>query len=272
MSHSGGELSGGCERREALPAFIVDIDGYEGPVDVLLDLARDQKVDLKHISIVQLADQYLAFIAKARRDNLEMAAEYLVMAAWLAYLKSRLLLPEPPRPDEPSGEQMAAALAYQLRRLEAMRDAGDRLMSGPRLHHDVFPRGEVERFPEVAVVHVVKPTLHDLLKAYATQVVRFQPRALRIEASDLWSVDRALKHLRQMLDRLSGWTPLSRLLPDKTAEGLRQGSTAARSALAATFAASLELTREGRVRLRQGKMFGPLYLGSSARHDGKEKG
>lgn len=122
-------------------AFVVDIDGYEGPIDVLLTLAREQKVDLKQVSIVQLADQYLAFVAEVRRANLELAAEYLVMAAWLAYLKSRLLLPEPPADEEPSGEEMAAALSFQLQRLEAMREAGAQLVARPRLGRD-FSRGD----------------------------------------------------------------------------------------------------------------------------------
>ena len=145
--------------------LVVDLDGYEGPIDVLLSLARDQKVDLTKISILQLADQYLAFISAARQMRLEIAADYLVMAAWLAYLKSRLLLPEPQPEDEPSGAELAAALAFQLQRLEAMQQAGVRLMAGPLLGRDVFPRGAPEGLPLVSRF-AYDATLYDLLKAY----------------------------------------------------------------------------------------------------------
>ena len=262
----GDEGNGrGSARRESAAAFIVDVDGYEGPLDILLGLAREQKVDLKHISIVQLADQYLTFIVEARRASLEVAAEYLVMAAWLAYLKSRLLLPERPKSDEPSGEELAAALAFQLLRLEAMRDTGAELMARTRLHHDIFPRGEVEPFVETRRTEVFKVDLHDLLKAYATHVARQQPHGLRIEVSELFSVDLALKRLRQMLGPSPGWATLFSFLPDETAEGLRRGSISARSTLAATFAASLELVREGHICLRQNTSFGPIYLGPAGR-------
>ena len=261
QSAGDGEVRGG-PRHEGPDTFIVDIDGYEGPIDVLLGLAREQKVDLKHVSIVQLAEQYLTFIAETRRASLEVNAEYLVMAAWLAYLKSRLLLPELPRPDEPSGEEMAAALAFQLRRLEAMRDAGAGLMARSRLDQDIFPRGEVERLAEVTTIGVMRVDLHDLLRAYVAHVARQQPHGLRIETSDLYSVKQALERLRQMLETSTGWATLFSFLPDETAEGLREGRVSARSALAATFAASLELVREGHIRLRQNSSFGPIYLGS----------
>ena len=260
QSAGEGDVRGGAHH-EGRGSFIVDIDGYEGPVDVLLGLAREQKVDLKHVSIVQLAEQYLEFIAEASRENLEVTAEYLVMAAWLAYLKSRLLLPEPPRPDELSGEEMAAALALQLRRLEAMRDAGARLMARNRLDQDVFARGEGKRLAEATTMEVMKVGLHDMLRAYAAHVARQQPHELRIETSDLCSVTQALERLRQMLGTCSGWMTLFSFLPDETTKGLRAGRMSARSALAATFAASLELVREGHVRLRQSSWFGPIYLG-----------
>lgn len=258
----GGQREGvGGVPRDAAAAFIVDVEGYQGPLDVLLGLAREQRVDLKHISIVQLADQYLAFIAEVRRASLEVAAEYLVMAAWLAYLKSRLLLPEAPKPDEPSGEELAAVLAFQLRRLEAMRGAGEALMARTRLQKDIFPRGAVEPLAEARTTEVIKVDLHDLLKAYAARIARQQPRGLRIEALDLLSVELALTRLRQMLGYSPGWATLFSFLPDGTADGLRQGHLAARSALAATFAACLELAREGQVRLRQNVSFGPIYVG-----------
>lgn len=246
--------------READTAFIVDVDGYEGPLDVLLTLAREQRVDLKQISIVQLADQYLAFIAEARRASLDMAAEYLVMAAWLAYLKSRLLLPALPASEEPSGEELAVALAFQLRRLEAMRTAGAELMARPYLQKDIFPRGKPEHFSEVSVLAVVDVDLRELLKAYAAHVARKQPHGLRIEALDLDSVDRALARLRRMIGNTAGWVSLLDCLCEETAEGLRQGRLMARSVFASTFAASLELVREGRVLLRQNTSFGSIYL------------
>ena len=261
---AGDDVYGGDSGRLGPAAtFIVDVDGYEGPLDILLGLAREQKVDLNNISIVQLADQYLSFIAEARRASLEVAAEYLVMAAWLAYLKSRLLLPERPKPDEPSGEELAASLAFQLLRLEAMREAGAKLMARARLHHDIFPRGEVEAVAETRNRVVFKVDLRSFLQAYAAHVAREQPQGLRIEISNLFSVELALKRLRRLLGHSPGWAALASFLPDETAEGLRRGTISARSALAATFAASLELAREGHIRLRQNSSFGPIYLGPS---------
>jgi len=239
--------------------FVVDVDGYEGPIDVLLTLARDQKVDLTQISIVQLADQYLEFVAEARRVDLELAAEYLVMAAWLAFLKSRLLLPELGSAEEPSAEAMAVALTFQLQRLQAMRDAGARLMARNRLGHEVFARGAPERFGDTTL-SVFEVTLYDLLKAYGDQRRRTQPETLHIEAWELETVENALNRLTRSLGRGPDWEHLWRFLPPGTIEGLRLGRLSARSALASTFAASLELVREGRARIRQGKPFGPIYL------------
>ena len=219
--------------------FVVDIDGYEGPIDVLLALARDQKIDLARVSILQLADQYLAFVAEARRTDLELAADYLVMAAWLAYLKSRLLLPELSGEDEPSGEEMAAALGFQLRRLEAMRDAGARLMARGRLGHDFFARGAPEAFVQVTRT-VFEVSLYDLLKTYGEQRRRGQSQTLIIGPTDFHSVDDALIRFRRLLGSAPDWENLWRYLPDTLGGGVR-----ARSALASTFAASLELAREG---------------------------
>lgn len=249
----------------ASSAFVVDVDGYEGPIDVLLALAREQKVDLKHVSIVQLADQYLAFIAEARRRaDLELAAEYLVMATWLAYLKSRLLLPAPEADGEPPAEAVAAALTFQLQRLEAMRTVGNRLLASRRLGHDVFARGQPERFAE-STETVFEVGLHDLLRAYGAHLARREPRLLRIDASELSSVESALKRLSEALGRIAGWENLWQLLPPDTLDGLRAGRLAARSQLAATFTASLELTRSGKARLRQGVPFGPIYLAPAGR-------
>ncbi len=174
--------------------LVVDLEGYEGPIDMLLTLAREQKVDLTRISITQLADQYLAFITAARRLRLEIAADYLVMAAWLAYLKSRLLLPEPAPPDEPSGAELAAALTHQLQRLEAMQQAGARLMARPQLGRDVYGRGAPEGLPRV-LKPIYEVSLYDLLRAYGDQRQRKEGQVLHIEAPELYSMDDALQRL-----------------------------------------------------------------------------
>lgn len=239
--------------------LVVDLEGYEGPIDVLLALARQQKVDLVHISILQLADQYLAFIGEARRLRLEIAADYLVMAAWLAYLKSRLLLPEPEDDgDEPSGPEMAEALAFQLRRLEAIQDAGARVMALPRLGRDVFPRGAPEGM-EVVRTPVYQLSLYELLKAYGDQRRRTQTPVLEIAATDIYSMDDALERLGRLLGRVPDWRTLGAFLP----EGIRD-ALVFRSAVASTLAASLELVRAGRLELRQGNTFGPIYVRSRA--------
>ena len=234
--------------------LIVDLDGFEGPIDMLLALARDQKVDLTHISILQLADQYLTFIAQARRVRLELAADYLVMAAWLAYLKSRLLLPAREEDEEPSGPELAEALQFQLRRLEAMQAAGARLMGRPRLGRDVFARGAPEGIQLVARP-VYDVALYDLLQAYGEQRMRLESSVLEILPTDLYSVDEALKRLSTLLGSTPDWAVLTSFLPEQFMEGVVM-----RSAIAATFTASLEMAREGKLKLRQATAFGPLYI------------
>lgn len=236
--------------------LVVDLEGYEGPIDMLLTLAREQKVDLTKISILQLADQYLAFIAAARRLRLEIAADYLVMAAWLAYLKSRLLLPEPAPLDEPSGAELAAALAHQLQRLEAMQQAGARLMARPQLGRDVFARGAPEGLPRV-LKPIYQVTLYDLLRAYGDQRQRKEQSVLHIEPPELYSMDDALQRLGRLLGRVPEWRTLMSFLPPSLRGGLVE-----RSAVAATFAASLELARAGKLQLRQDSAFGPIYIRS----------
>ena len=240
-------------------SFVVDLDGFEGPIDVLLSLAREHKLDLTRISILALADQYLEFVTKVRRTNLELAADYLVMAAWLAYLKSRLLLPDLGGEDEPTGEEMAAALAFQLQRLEAMQNAGQRLMTRSRLRHDFFPRGAPETF-RALVNPILEVTLYDLLKAYGDQKRRGPGGPLHIEPFDIYTVEDALKRLHKLLGSTPDWESLWQFLPEGALEGL-----VARSAIASTFAASLELAREGKVKLRQHDAFGPIYLKSTHR-------
>lgn len=235
--------------------LVVDLEGYEGPLDVLLGLARDQKVDLRRISILALAEQYLTFIAEARRLRLELAADYLVMAAWLAYLKSRLLLPDPPGDEEPSGEEMAARLTYQLRRLEAMRDAAGRLMARYKMGQDIFPRGAPEG---VTVLRrsVYDLSLYELLKAYADhRVSRGSPEPLRLRRGAVYSVEEALARFSSLLGHMPEWATLLAYMP----EGIIDKFTL-RSAMASTFLASLELTRQGRLELKQGRAFGPIYL------------
>jgi len=246
-------------RAEPVPEaaeLVVDLEGYEGPIDVLLNLAREQKVDLTKISILRLADQYLAFITAARHLQLEIAADYLVMAAWLAYLKSRLLLPEPPAPDEPSGEELAAALTHQLQRLQAMQEAGVRLMARPQLGRDVFPRGAPEGLPQV-LIPVYDLTLYELLKAYGDGRQRRERAVLHIAAPELYSMDDALQRLQRLLGRMPEWRMLMSFLPPALS-----GSLVWRSAVASTFAASLELAREGKLHLRQDSPFGPIYIRS----------
>jgi segregation and condensation protein A len=245
-------------RPSPLPSseLVVDLNGYEGPIDVLLRLAREQKVDLTKISILQLADQYLAFISEARRLSLEIAADYLVMAAWLAYLKSRLLLPEPAPDDEPTGPELAAALAFQLQRLEAMQQAGVRLMARPQLGRDVFGRGAPEGLRLVARVSY-DVTLYELLKAYGDGRRRGGGAVLEIRPAELYSMDDVLVRLVKLVGKLPEWRSLMSFLPVDLRGGLVE-----RSAVAATFAASLELAKAGQLELRQEAAFGPIYLRS----------
>ncbi len=241
--------------------FIVDIDGFEGPIDVLLQLSREQKVDLAQISILQLAEQYLEFVTSARRTNLELAAEYLVMAAWLAYLKSRLLLPDLDQEDEPSGEEMAAALAFQMMRLEAMQEAGARLVARGRLGQDFFARGAPETIA-ANINTVIEVTLFDLLRAYGDHRRRGGDKTLRIDPVEVYSVEEALRHLRGLLGGVTDWENLWRFLPRGVGKGLL-----ARSAMASTFVAALEMAREGELSLRQEGTFGPIYLRPGNRAD-----
>ena len=243
-------------------SFQVDVDGYEGPLDVLLALARDQKVDLTQISILQLADQYLAFVAIARQKNLELAADYLVMAAWLAYLKSKLLLPDMDGEDQPSGEEMAAVLAFQLRRLEAVRDAGANLIQRNQLGRDFFSRGAPEAFT-VTLRAVLDASLHDLMRAYGDMKRRQAPKSMSIEPVKLYTVEKALERIWRMLGETPEWVDLSSFLPDDIADPLVR-----RSAIASTFTASLELAREGKLNIRQDGTFGRIFL--SANPDGNQ--
>jgi segregation and condensation protein A len=239
--------------------LVLDLDGYEGPIDLLLALAREQKVDLARISILELADQYLAFITEQRRLQLEVAADYLVMAAWLAYLKSRLLLPDPPEDESgPSAIELAEALAHRLRLLEAMQRAGTALMARPLLGRDVFARGAPEGLALVDQP-VFELSLYDLLKAYGDSHRRQNGQVLTILPSAYQSLADAMEHLARFVGQVPDWRELLAFLPDELG-----GGPLRKSALAATFAATLELAKAGRVELRQDRAFGPLYLRSGA--------
>jgi segregation and condensation protein A len=240
-------------RAEPEGQLVLDLDGFEGPIDLLLTLAREQKVDLTRISILQLADQYLAFVAEARRIRLELAADYLVMAAWLAYLKSRLLLPEPDT-QEPTGEELAQALAFQLQRLEAMQDVGARLLARPQLGREVYGRGSPEGIRIVAK-SIFDLSLYDLLKAYGEFKRREEFSTWRIAPTELYSIDEALQRLSDLLGGIPDWTTLASFLPQTAGRPLLQ-----RSAIAAHFVASLELTKAGRIELRQDGVYNPIYL------------
>lgn len=241
-------------RVEAEPeALIVDVAGFEGPLDLLLTLARNQKVDLARISILELVDQYLGFVERVRETRLELAADYLVMAAWLAYLKSRLLLPSPAPDDEPSGEELAAALAFRLRRLEAMRSAAGQLTARVRLGRDVFARGR----PESTVVTeriVWQADLYDLLMAYASQRQRTMITSHQVVARAVWSLPQAREILERLIGSVAEWTPIERLVADFVSEEMRA------TVIASTFSASLELVREGRMELMQSNAFAPLMM------------
>jgi segregation and condensation protein A len=246
--------------------FLLDLEGYGGPIDVLLTLARNQKVDLTKISILALAEQYLAFIERARSLRLELAADYLVMASWLAFLKSRLLLPEPENDEEPSAAEMADALAFQIRRLESMQRAGARLVALPQLGRDVFARGA----PEPVVidrVSVFPLTLFELLAAYGQAVRAREAGLYTIEPFLLHSVEQAIERLSQMIGRLPGWTLLSQFLPSYDPSQVGNGEKrqlVGRSAVAATFGATLELAKRGVVSIRQDGSFEPIYIRSSS--------
>jgi segregation and condensation protein A len=237
-------------------ALVVDVEGYEGPLDLLLTLARQQKVDLAKISILALADQYLTFIEAARKIRLELAADYLVMAAWLAYLKSRLLLPEPPTPDGPSAEEMATALANRLRRLEAIREAANRLMNRPQFQRDIFPRGNPESIAEIRHPRFTA-TLFDLLTAYAAQRQQRVLATVHLTKRTVWSLSEA----RASLERLVGmaesedWSCLDDYLLNYVVDPSQKATV-----FASSFAAALELVREGEMELNQKEAFAPLYF------------
>lgn len=235
-------------------SLVVDLDGYEGPLDVLLVLARDQKVDLLKISILELAEQYLSFVEQMRQLRLEVAADYLVMAAWLAYLKSRLLLPVQ-EDDGPTGEELADRLAFQLKKLEAMRKAAEELMNGSIIGRDQIQRGRPEG---VRIIRHSKfeCSLRDLLQAYVDQESRKGiTNPIRLMRDAVFSVEAAMARLENMLGKLPEWTNLMSYLPENLTDPFRQ-----RSAQASTLLASLQMAKEGQLEMRQASTFGPIEI------------
>lgn len=242
------------ERAEGEPLLVVDLDGYEGPLDLLLELARRQKVDLAKMSILALADQYLAFIAEARRLRLELAADYLVMAAWLAYLKSRLLLPEDRTNGEPEASELAADLADRLLRLEKIRRGAQLLGARERLGVDVFARGA----PEAVVVHqhsVWQVSLAELLTAYLDRRQHQAAAKVSIARRTVWSLQEARESLERLVGRSLEWAPIDAFLDTMVLDAPTR-----RTARASAFAASLELAREGLIDLKQDTAFAPLFV------------
>ncbi len=248
------------DRHPAVPAcenddrFVLSLDGFEGPLDLLLALAREQKVDLAKISVRALAEQYLAFLERARRMRIEIAADYLVMAAWLAYLKSRLLLPRQEEETEPDAAEMALRLKLRLQRLEAMRQAAERLFARDRVGRDVFLRARPEGLASLRRIHY-EASLYDLIRAYGALAVRRRRPSLKIRPRPILAIEEAMRRLEILLGRMPDWRTLESFLP---AELVSDSLT--RSAMASMFAASLELARQGKAELRQREAFGPLYL------------
>jgi len=241
--------------RLSAEALIVDVDGFEGPLDLLLTLSRTQKVDLMRISILELSQQYLDFVERAKALRIELAADYLVMAAWLAFLKSRLLLPPDPKDEGPSAEEMAAHLAFQLERLQAMRDCAARLMARDQKGRDFFVRGIPENVETLRAVNYTANLL-DLMQAYSRIRTRDEFRPFVMDRNDIFTMEEALERMRGLIGFAVDWVDISSYLPD----GWGESPMRRRAATASTFAASLELAKAGKVELRQSETFAPLEL------------
>jgi segregation and condensation protein A len=250
------------ERASDEPSLMVDVEGFEGPLDLLLTLARQQKVDLAKISILALADQYLAFIEAARKLRLELAADYLVMAAWLAYLKSRLLLPEQHPAEGMSAEDMANALAQRLRRLEAIRQFAEKLIARPQLGRDIFQRGQPEPIAEIKHPQW-SATLYDLLSAYAARRQIQSRSVVRVPKRTVWSLAEAREALERVIGQSMDWSPLDQYLVAYLVEPAMVATV-----LASSFAAALELIREGQMEAHQQGAFSPLYVRKKRNADG----
>jgi segregation and condensation protein A len=252
------------EARLKAEALIVDVDGFEGPLDLLLTLSRTQKVDLRRISVLQLAEQYLGFIERAKSLRIELAADYLVMAAWMAFLKSRLLLPPEPGDEGPSGEELAAHLAFQLERLEAMRRSAARLMARDQLGRDFFARGIPEDVASTRKV-TYSATVLDLMQAYARVRTRDDFEPLTVSRDAIYTMEQALERMKGLIGLALDWGALEQFLPD----GWTTDPKKRRSATAATFAASLELAKLGKLELRQDEVFAPILVRGKGAADGR---
>ncbi|MGY6552810.1 MAG: segregation and condensation protein A [Erythrobacter sp.] len=233
-------------------ALYLELDGWEGPLDLLLDLARRQKVDLRQISILALVDQYLVYIERAGALRLELAADYLVMAAWLAFLKSALLLPKEEQED-PSPEELALRLQLRLQRLSAMREAAARLMARDRIGRDVFVRGSPEGLRTDRKT-LWRSDMFSLIQAYGQVKARTAPRIYHVANRPVMTLDSALERVSAMLGVTLEWMELRDFLPPHAEPALRK------SALASSFVAALELARLGRAELDQDSAFAPLRI------------
>ena len=248
-------ISKSVAERVVLETLIVDVDGFEGPLDLLLLLSRSQKVDLRKISVLDLAVQYLSFIEKATELRIELAADYLVMAAWLAFLKSKLLLPPELTDTGPSGDALADYLAFQLERLEAMRNVAANLMARDRLGKDRFVRGLTEDVQRRRTVNY-SANLLDLMQGYARIRTKDDFRPFVMDRESVLTMEQALERLRRMIGFMGDWTDIASYLPD----GWSENSKKLRSATASTFAASLELAKEGKIEIWQGSAFSPIQI------------
>ena len=248
------------EAAAAAEALVIDIEGFEGPLDLLLALARTQKVDLTRISILALVDQYLGYIHEAQRIKLEIAADYLVMAAWLAFLKSRLLLPRE-KSDDPefSGEELAQRLAFRLARLDAMRKAAAQLLTRRRLGRDVFARGAPEGVKTIRETEYTAQ-IYDLLQAYASQRTRTIKSVHVVKQRTVWSIKDARRHLERLVGKSTGgWLQLDMFLESYMPAGA-SGGEMEKTVVAASFGASLEMARDGLVEIKQDAPFAPIYM------------
>ena len=241
--------------RVASETLIIDVDGYEGPLDLLLTLSRTQKVDLRKISVLDLAVQYLMFIERATALRIELAADYLVMAAWLAFLKSRLLLPPDPKEDGPSGDELAAHLAYQLERLQAMRDCAAKLMARDRLGKDRFVRGLPEDVSRRRTI-IYTANLLDLMQGYARIRTKDDFRPFVLDRDAVITMEQALSRMRGLIGFTGDWTDIISYLPEDWLNDPQKR----KSATASTFAASLELAKEGNIEIRQGELYAPIEI------------
>lgn len=240
----------------------VDVAGFEGPLDLLLSLARKQKVDMRQISMLDLAEQYIAFVERAKALRIELAADYLVMAAWLAFIKSRLLLPEEEQEDGPTAEEHSAHLAFQLERLHAMREVAARLMGRDQLGRDVFCRGIPEDVEQVRKV-TYTATLLDIMQGYARIKTKDAFKPYELNRDSIYTLDQALTRLKRITGAIPDWRDLAHFMPQEW----MTTSKDCRTAVASVFAATLELAKSGQIEIRQADSFTPIEIRTRAAND-----